>query len=283
MRPRLVELLAPVLGDTLAVYLVPRGTTLLLAAICAVLWLMLVRARRAGLAPRRVLFAALVGVLGGLAGARIVYLLQHLSLVTDHPRVLLNLAGGTTSWGAYLGGTAAFTAWLRWRREPVLRHADLLAACLGLGPVISRWGCLMSGCCFGRVTDVPWAVRFPAGSFAHTTHVEAGLLPATAPLSCPVHPVQVYASLAGVLVFVAASLCWRRFRERPGLTFACCWLIYATLRFVTEFFRGDVPRHGPLALTQSQVFAAVLAAGAAVLSYRRSRTGRSDPGSAAGP
>ena len=35
MRLRLVELLAPVLGDPLAAYLVPRGTTLLLAAVCA--------------------------------------------------------------------------------------------------------------------------------------------------------------------------------------------------------------------------------------------------------
>ena len=83
------------------------------------------------------------------------------------------------------------------------------------------------------------------------------------------HPVQIYASLAGLLVFVVVSLFWRRFRERPGLTFAFYWLTYSALRFTTEFFRGDVPRYGALQLTQSQYLAALIMALAAGFLYRR--------------
>jgi phosphatidylglycerol:prolipoprotein diacylglycerol transferase len=278
MRPDVVELLAPILGETLARYLVPKGTTLLLAAIGLVLWVMVARGYRTGLSTRHLVGASLTAVVAGLLGARVFFLLQHLPRTVAHPGALVDLTGGTTSWGGYLFGMLGFFGYLIRVRVAPMAYADVMAASLGLGPVVSRWGCLLSGCCWGRVADLPWAIRFPGGSFAHAAQQRAGLLDPDALRSLPVHPVQIYASLAGLVVFGAASLFWRRFRHRPGLTFCFYWLVYGSMRFVTEFFRGDVPRLGPLALTLSQHLALVTALVAAVgLRWRAAQTRKPAP------
>lgn len=267
MRPTIVQLLVPAVGDRLASYLAPKGTTLLVAAIGIVLWVMVARGRKFGMPVHHIVGAAVAAVVAGLVGARSYFLLQHLPQVAAHPGALIDLTGGTTSWGGYIGGILGYSAYLRRQRQPLLVHLDLLASSLGLGPAIARWGCLMSGCCWGAHGNPPWAIRFPRGSFAHVAQVRDGLLTADAPTALPVHPVQVYASLAGVTVFVAASLFWRRNRQRPGLTFAFYWIVYGTLRYLTEFFRGDVARFGVAQLTQSQfvalglVFGGLLALG----------------------
>ena len=253
MRPRLVEFLEPVVGSFLARFLVPTGVTMLAAAVAVVLWVMVIRGRRVGLSPRWIVAASLCGVLAGLLGARAFHLLQHLPRTLANPHLVFRLAGGTTSWGAYLGGLLGFGLCLAVRRRPVLPHLDLLASCLGLGPLLARWSCFLNGCCFGRVTDLPWGVRFPAPGFVHQAQRQAGLIDLDAPLTLPVHPVQLYASLAGLLLFAATSRFWAARRERPGRTFAFYWLLYGLLRFGIEFGRGDVPRLAGTGLTLSQL------------------------------
>jgi phosphatidylglycerol:prolipoprotein diacylglycerol transferase len=60
-------------------------------------------------------------------------------------------------------------------------------------------------------------------------------------LSLPVHPVQLYLSLKGMILFIALSLVYVHLKDRPGLTFGIFWLSYGILRFAGEFFRGDHP------------------------------------------
>ena len=182
-------------------YLVPTGTTLLVLAILVVVWVMVIRGRRVGLAPPAIVGASLSGVLCGLMGARLFHLLQHLPQSLESPTAWLNLWGGTTSWGAYLAGTLGFSLYLRLRRAPIPPHLDLLASALALGPLVSRWGCLLSGCCFGRPSDLPWAITYPSHSYAYLAHLDAGVIDAAATCSLPVPPVQIYASLAALALW----------------------------------------------------------------------------------
>jgi phosphatidylglycerol:prolipoprotein diacylglycerol transferase len=64
--------------------------------------------------------------------------------------------------------------------------------------VFIRLGCFLNGCCFGRVSNVPWAVAFPKGSWAYYYHRVHGWIPSTAEASLPVHPLQLYFLLAAV-------------------------------------------------------------------------------------
>ena len=81
--------------------------------------------------------------------------------------------------------------------------ADVLAPGVVLGQAIGRLGCFAAGCCWGKPTHVPWAVTF--------TDVYAARAVGT-PLDTPLHPTQLYESLATFLIF--AFLLWLAPRKR---------------------------------------------------------------------
>ena len=111
-----------------------------------------------------------------------------------------------------------------------MASADLFAPGIALGYMVGRLGCLMAGCCYGRPTDVAWAVTF--------TDPVANLNVGT-PLNVPLHPTQVYESLAGLVILGLLLLIERRGRPFAGRTFWSFVLLYSVSRFVIEFYRGD--------------------------------------------
>ena len=96
---------------------------------------------------------------------------------------------------------------------------------MAIGQAIGRLGCFAAGCCWGRETDLPWAVRFRS-DFA-----------APVPLDKTLHPVQLYESFANFLLFaVLYKLALRK--HRPGQIIGLYLVIYSTVRFCVEFFRN---------------------------------------------
>jgi phosphatidylglycerol:prolipoprotein diacylglycerol transferase len=107
---------------------------------------------------------------------------------------------------------------------------DLVAPGIALGHVIGRVGCLLAGCCYGRPTDVPWAITF--------TDPAAALNVGT-PLSIPLHPTQLYDAGAELLILGVLLATERRGQKFPGRTFWLYLVLYAISRFIIEFYRGD--------------------------------------------
>jgi phosphatidylglycerol:prolipoprotein diacylglycerol transferase len=130
-------------------------------------------------------------------------------------------------------------------RLPRWKTADVWAAPLPLGHAVGRLGCFAAGCCYGRPTDVPWAVTFTDPN-------------SLALLGLPLHPTQLYEAFGNLLIFCFLSL-YRRHRRFPGQLFWLYVLLYSCLRFFLEFFRGD-PRGYivPSLLSVSQGIALVL-------------------------
>ena len=229
-------------------------------AILAVMWLMVRRTRQSGLSAYHVLGASIYGLIGGIAGARIFYLFEYIDHTIENPHVIFHATGGTTSWGAYIGGSAAFLGYLYFNRLSILSYLDLLASCLGLGPFLGRWSCFLSGCCHGTTSDLPWAVRYPIDTTAYLLHIKKDLIAVGAELSQSVHPVQIYLSISALLVFIATSIFWKRYRNVPGMTFLFYWLIYCLLRFIGEFFREDPNRYFNSLLNVGQIVCLVIIA-----------------------
>jgi len=244
-----------------------------------------------------ILLTAATGVAGAMVFGKIFYAHQGfwsvLRVWEGGPKVYL---------GGFIAAALATIIYCHVQRLPVGRILDICAPGVALGLAIGRVGCFLGGCCWGDVCvdsstltalppsqrtaihTVPWlspaafplAVTFPSGSFAHEQHVRLGLLDAAAPRSLPVHPVQIYESIAALAL--SCWLIWLCRRPRvPGAAGLSFIVGYASIRFVLEFLRaGNPPDY--FGLTISQVIAFVLAAGAiAIVLLRRSRVAASAP------
>ncbi len=271
MRPEFVVHLAP-LGLS---PLVPTPALVYAVALAALLLLYLRRTRATGLTDGLTPAAVLLPVAAAVVGTRLFYLLTTGALFSLPLRGWLSF-DGTASWGAYLGAAAALWLWLRHRRADPLPYFDVAASCAGLGIAIGRWGCLLNGDDFGRVSDVAWAIRYPIGSQAWAAHGAAGLLPPGALASLPVHPLQLYLSFNALLAFVVASVVWRSRRTSPGVTLAAYLLLDGCTRFALEFLR-DPAAGGSDGLSLSQIMCALEVAMALAIVLVRAPLWRAEP------
>lgn len=200
----------------------------------------LLQARRQGLSPRSVLESSLLAVAVGLAGARLLYVVLNRDFYSIHPeRIFLLRFTGLSFYGAFLGGALAVYLWSRLRRQNFGVIADLLTPYLILGYAITRIGCLLSGCCYGKVSGVYWAVVIPRVDHLYR------------------HPVQLYASLGALLIFFILKAAHPR-RPDDGFSLVLAGALYGLLRFITEFFREADSSPVWLGLSLAQLFSLFL-------------------------
>ncbi|MCS7089184.1 MAG: prolipoprotein diacylglyceryl transferase [Verrucomicrobiota bacterium] len=226
------------------------------------LWNAARRAPRAGLPGEAIADLGPWLIVGAVVGARFLYVVTYWhEQFAQAPwwEVFMVHHGGLVYYGGLVGATLSASVYLAWRRLPVWRVADVLAPGIALGYFVGRWGCLLNGCCYGRSTDLPWAVRYPADH------------PLSAP-TFPVHPVQIYDSLLSLVLY--ALLAWFFPRRRfDGQVFAWYLIGYALSRAGVELFRGDYPpEHLRGGLTPGQWgSAAAMGIGLALLRWRSHR------------
>jgi len=193
------------------------------------IWLFGRELKRTGM-PESAVDVGFAGVVGGLAGAKLLWVVEHLG---EEPWIDLLLSRGGMSWfGGFAGGLMA-GLWLMRRRG--LPPVSVLAAAtpgLAMGHAIGRVGCFLVGDDYGRPSDLPWAVAFPEG------------LPPTA---IPVHPTQLYEAIALIPLSVML-IRWRRHGRPDRRVLGAYLLLTGLVRFFIEFIRVNERVMGPLTL-----------------------------------
>ena len=245
---------------------------LLTLSVLAGRWLAIRLAERDGVARRLADRCATWTFVGALLGARALYVATNPGAFDSALDVLACWEGGVVAYGGFLGGLAGAAAFCRAHDIPLLAWADCVAPSLCLGLALTRIGCFLAGCDFGREWSGPWAVRFPAGSPAFVQQKLQGLLPAGATTSLPVHPTQLYESLAGVAL-LALVLGVRRRQRVAGEALVAFALGYSALRYLIEIVRADPDRGaiGPWSTSQLIAAATFVAASALLAALRRGR------------
>ena len=174
--------------------------------------------------------------LGVIFGGRLGYALFYTGGDTGIPSAFTDFSGeGFVSWKllrlweggmAFHGGLAGVTvamAYVAWRdRLNFIRVVDYVSVGVPMGMLLGRLANFVNGELWGRVTDVPWAMIFPAAD------------------ELPRHPSQLYqAGLEGLAMLVIMMLLFwtTRARYRPGLLAGVFTLGMGISRFVNEFFR----------------------------------------------
>ncbi len=175
--------------------------------------------------------------------------------------------GGLVIYGGLLGGAIAYVVFLKRRGASLLDVGDCVAPGVPLGQALGRLGCFLNGCCFGGVSSGPHAVRFGPGTDAmpnpvYQHHLAADLIERGAPASLPVHPAQLYASLADFVLFLVVLRFATR-RKARGEAFALYFTLYPAVRFFLEMARDDSERiAGGLTFAQVLSLAGLVAGGA---------------------
>jgi phosphatidylglycerol:prolipoprotein diacylglycerol transferase len=273
-------------------------------------------AERDGFSRQEMANGFVYSVIAALVGARLLYIIVNPDQFHAFGDLLNVRQGGLVAYGGFLGGVLA--SWVYcWRKKvSILAWADTAVPSLALGLFVTRIGCFLYGCDYGRrVTDDDpgwlrsiamrfpnWEERFPelasgaggaceqdlhgAPAFAH--HVsEYGLEP-TAAESFAVVPTQLLSSLNGLILLgvVMAARRWRKFRGQALLAFG---LYYGLSRFFLEIVRDDNQRGtlgppflGPFGglnghLTTSQLIAVFTAVACIVGWIYLARKAKADP------
>ncbi|MEW6725854.1 prolipoprotein diacylglyceryl transferase [Desulforudis sp. 1088] len=199
-----------------------HGYGLMLAIGVAVgTWVVAREGRRLGWNVDTLLDLAIYLIIAGVAGSRLLYLLIEPQEIRSPLDVLRVWEGGLSFYGALGLCLVVFIWFARRRRLPVYGLGDLLALGVAAGYPFGRIGCFLNGCCYGRPTDLPWAVTFP---FDHIAR----------------HPTQLYSAGFGLAIFLTLWF----LRKRKPFDGYLMWLylfLYAAYRFIIDFWRESPP------------------------------------------
>ncbi|MGY8672052.1 MAG: prolipoprotein diacylglyceryl transferase [Verrucomicrobiia bacterium] len=197
------------------------------AGFLAGVWTAGRRGERDGLNAETVTDLALWIFGGAFLGARLLYIIMFWEEeFSGQPFIkMLAVRSGFVFNGGLIGATLTAFGYTVWKKLPTWKLADAIGPSIALGHALGRLGCYMTGCCFGRACELPWAVKFPVGHFTHPNLV---------------HPVQIYESAMNVGLYLALAWLYRR-KRFDGQIFAVYLLGYGVIRSVAELFRGDYP------------------------------------------
>ncbi len=156
----------------------------------------------------------------GIVGARIFYVVQNIGYYSKNPLEIVMLQHGGLSWfGGLILGTITGVLYLKKKNFPILKILDLVIPFVALGQALGRIGCLLNGCCYGRVSE--FGIYFE-------TH-QAILI-----------PTQVYSSLLLIIIFIILRIMQKKKLPAGKILFTYL-LLYSLKRFFIEFWRADNP------------------------------------------
>jgi phosphatidylglycerol:prolipoprotein diacylglycerol transferase len=193
----------------------------------AALQYILSKSKKANISPERVMDLVLYIIVAGLIGGRLAYVLLNFGYYSQNFLEVFKVwEGGMVFYGGLVLGALAGIIYVRRHSSLKLPQlADIFAPGIALAHVFGRLGCFFAGCCYGKLCELPWAVKF--------TNAQS-----LAPTGVRLHPTQLYEAAGNLTIFIFLNW-YNKFNHRAGKTFWVYLFLYSMLRFHVEFLRGD--------------------------------------------
>ena len=211
---------------------------------------------------------------GAIVGARLLYVFTNIDEYESVSSWFDLSSGGLVAYGGFIGGFVSAWAFWKLKKIPLIPFADIAVPTLASGLMLTRVGCYLYGCDYGRPlgerapellksagTFPKWdSEAYPSfacdqtinGSPAYQHHLSEGLIPEDAVTSLAVHPTQIYESLAGLLLF-AFSFWLLHHRTFRGQVLVVVGGLYGLWRFFIEYLRDDPERGFAFGFSTSQL------------------------------
>jgi len=200
----------------------------------------------------------ILSAIGLLIGARMFGFLSGLYIaLANNETITIDtfLNTGIVFYGGMLGFLFSFLLICKiWDKEIDYRVMDIAAVCVPLFHFWGRLGCFFSGCCFGIETDSLFSVLY-------ITRLEGAVLR---------FPVQLIEASLNIVIFVVLMglLFKQKLKEHLLMVYL---FMYAIIRFVLEFFRGDLHRGVWNGVSLSQVVSVVILISCTLIIVQKTR------------
>ncbi|MFH1053959.1 MAG: prolipoprotein diacylglyceryl transferase [Candidatus Woesearchaeota archaeon] len=167
------------------------------------------------------------GYVGLLIGARLFYaVVYNINYYVSNPiKILAVNEGGLSFHGGLIGAVIGFYIFCRMYKKDFLKLTDMIIVLLSICVGLVKVGNFINGELIGRITTVPWAVKFPNAEGWR-------------------HPSQLYEATKNVVIFFILSY-YSFFKNMPkGFITYLYLMLYPLFRFFIEFYRQPDPQVG---------------------------------------
>lgn len=206
------------------------------------------RAEKLELSTHSALDLYLVVLLGSFLGARAFYIIyqEPTYFIANPEQILYFWNGGYVFFGGFLGSVFAGGLFSFYKKMHFELWFNFAIPVLSLGYAIGRLACFLSGCCYGKETEVVWSVVMHGASR---------------------HPTQLYASFMEFAIFLALLFIEKKKGFESYLVLPVWLILHGFARAVMEHYRAD-PRGGEvLGLSISTLVSLILIGVGAILLY----------------
>lgn len=231
------------------------------SAILIGFWIAMSEAKRTGQDPENYLDMGIIGVILGIVGARLYYVLFSWDMYKDNLLQIFNLrAGGLAIYGGVIGAVIAVFACAKWKKLCAPQIFDTIAIALINGQMLGRWGNFFNREAFGEYTDSFFAMQLPldavrAGDVTELMRKNIEIIDGVKYIQ--VHPTFLYESLWCCVVMIGLIL-YRKHKKFEGELFLLYLFGYGLGRVWIEGLRTDQLLIPGVGFPVSQVLAGVM-------------------------
>lgn len=237
------------------------------------------RAKKLNLKDEVVIDMAIIAIVSGFAGAKILYIITEFPTFLKDPLSVIG-SSGFVVYGGIISGVLFCLLYCKIKKLSFMEYFDLIIPEVAIAQGFGRIGCFLAGCCYGRETDSHIGVVFPADSMA--------------PAGVKLLPTQLFSAagdfaIAVILIVLATRFSYSAVAARSKIhaekskdsviltpkylkAGEIGWiymLLYGTGRFVIEFFRADERGEVGMLSTSQFISVFIVAFGATMIIYNR--------------
>ena len=235
------------------------------------LWMDCHEAKRLGENPDTFWDMGMIGILAGVVGARLYYVIFAWDNYKDNLLEIFNLRhGGLAIYGGVIGGFLGLYIFGTIKKLNFAQQVDVAAPCLLIGQIMGRWGNFFNREAFGGYTDGLFAMQLPVSAVRQneiTQQMWDHLQTVNGVDMIQVHPTFLYESLwnLALLIFI---LLYRKHRKFKGQIFLIYLIGYGLGRAWIEGLRTDQLLLPGVGLPVSQLLSVLLViVGAALMIF----------------
>ncbi|MEN6315165.1 MAG: prolipoprotein diacylglyceryl transferase [Clostridiaceae bacterium] len=197
------------------------------------------RARKLGLNVDIIINLGIFGIIGGFAGAKLLFIIIEIQNIYANPSILLDISNGFVVYGGIIGGILTGYIYCKIKKIDFMEYFDLTVPSIALAQGFGRIGCFLAGCCYGKETNWSLGIVFKDSLYA--------------PNGVRLIPTQLFSSVGDFLISIILLLYAKR-KKGKGEIARLYLILYSMGRFFIETLRND-PRGYIGSLSTSQLIA----------------------------